>query len=198
MNIALPKGRLYHQLSEMFSKLGIQLPQETRQYFFKDFFGKDINLFIAKPKAIPQLLESNLCQYGFCGSDLMKESMVDTNLMVSTDFNSIDIVLATKRNYSFPKNRPVICATEFPNISSSYFSTKGIPHYILQTGGGTEGYSDIGADCIIDICETGDTLRQNNLEIKEYLAKSSTCLYSSLSATNHPDIIKTIINYLNH
>lgn len=192
MTIAIPKGRLYKSLCKLFQTVGVILPEEGRQYFYKDFFGNNINLYIAKPKAIPQLLESRLCQYGFCGKDIMIESMATVNELYDTNLNKVSIVLAAKHNAEFPINRPVICATEFPNIANSYFIEKGLPHYVLNTSGATEGYTDVGADCIIDLCETGITLERNGLEIKEVLTTSSTRLFSNVNAP-HIDIINQII-----
>lgn len=181
--LAFPKGRLYKQLAELMKGIGFELPdvESTRQYHYKDFFAEGVDLFVAKPKAIPQLLESGLCQYGFCGQDIMLESLVPKNTveeLANTHLNSIRIVLAAKKGGEFiPKKRPVICASEFPNIASRYFTDKGLSHYILDTGGSTEGYPFIGADCIVDVCETGVTLEKNGLEIKEVLAESSTAFF---------------------
>ena len=191
--IAFPKGRLYGQLKETLKQVGTTIPDatESRQYYYKDYFGEGIDLFIAKPKAIPQLLESGLCQYGYCGKDIMLESLVmagkktsDVVELLDTKLNAIDIVLASKKGEDFiPKDRPIICASEFPNIASRYFTSKGLSHYVLDTGGSTEGYPYIGADCIVDVCETGATIESNGLEIKEVIDKSSTRLYGMKDAT---------------
>lgn len=190
--IVLPKGRLYGQLMEMFKKIGIALPDvdKIRQYYWKGYFADGIDLFIAKPKAIPQLLDSGLCQYGFCGRDIMLESLVLTNNgndtikeMCDTNLNKISIVLAAKKGEGFiPKNRPIICASEFPNIAGMHFMKSGLSHYILDTGGSTEGYPYIGADCIVDVCETGTTIESNGLEIKEVVTESSTVFYGRSDA----------------
>lgn len=189
--IVFPKGRLYTQLAEK-----IELPDidKTRQYYWKDFFGTGVDLFVAKPKAIPQLLDSGLCHYGFCGKDIMLESLVsgDTvNEICDTGLNKINIVLAAKKGEDYiPKGRPIICASEFPNIAGMHFMKSGLSHYILDTGGSTEGYPYIGADCIIDVCETGTTIESNGLEIKEVITESSTAFYGRSDAKEVEQIKK--------
>lgn len=198
MNIAIPKGRLFNSVIGAFiQNCGDTPPIYERKYFYKDFFGKDINLFIAKPKAIPQLLESGLCDFGFCGYDIMMESMVDPSVVkeyADLDFNKIKIVIATEPNKDINSlDRPLICATEFPNIASKYLTDRNISHYILNTAGCTEGYSFIGADCIVDICETGETLGANGLVIRDTICESSTRLFGRTDAETK---IPTCLQYL--
>ena len=203
ITIAIPKGRLYEGVREFLASKGIcimSFEQTDRQYFFRDYFGNDINLFIAKPKAIPQLLESGMCQFGFCGKDIMEDSnssMIDEGNIVmlkDTMMNSVDMVFAINPNVDFNNlHRPIICATEFPNVATKYLvGKKGLSVYTLNTAGSTEGYVHVGADCIIDVCETGETIKANGLVINDILFRTSTCLYG-LSNVYVPNIIKNII-----
>ena len=200
ITIAIPKGRLIRGIREVFTAQGIELPNDERKYFYKDFFGKGVNLFIAKPKAIPQLLESGMCHFGFCGRDIMEDfsSVLQESgkisLLKETHQNEVDMVFAVNQNTFFNcLHRPIICATEFPNVAAKYLiGKKGLSAYILNTTGSTEGYIHVGADCIIDVCETGETIKANGLVIKDVLFKTSTCLYG-VSDIEVPDVIKIII-----
>lgn len=170
ITIAVPKGRLYNDLKEFLAKMDIHLPEENRQYFYKDFFGHGINLFIAKPRSIPQLLDSGLCQFGFCGRDIMEnynKGCTDKIIpFINTKLNTVNVVYAVKANHDLTTlKRPIICATEYPVIAEKYLvKQKGMSVYILDTTGATKGYVHIGADCIIDVCESGETIKANNLE----------------------------------
>lgn len=201
MNIAIPKGRLFNSvINTIIRNCDDTPPIYDRKYFYKDFFGKDINLFIAKPKAIPQLLESGLCDFGFCGYDIMMEYMVDPSVVkeyADLDFNKIKIIIATEPNKEILRlDRPLICATEFPNIASKYLTDRKISHYILNTVGCTEGYSFIGADCIVDVYETGETLSANGLIIRDTICESSTRLFGRTdAATNIPTCIQNLIPF---
>ena len=77
---------------------------------------------------------------------------------------------------------PIICATEFETIAKHYFTNKmHCPYYILNTSGSTEGYIDIGADCIIDVVETGATLKANDIKILSNIINTDTCIFEHAS-----------------
>lgn len=184
--LVLPKGRLYKSIKELFNKKGIELPDEnSRQYFFENYF-EDCNLFLAKPKAIPQLIGSKICEFAFCGEDIILNSEYMSEIIQLKhfdDMNKIKIVLASKYENFDDVTKPIkVVATEFTKIASEYFgNTKHTPYYVLNTYGSTEGYTDICCDCIIDVCETGDTLRANGLYINDVISESCTALFTHVS-----------------
>lgn len=184
--LVLPKGRLYKSIKDLFNQKGIELPDENnRQYFFENYF-EDCNLFLAKPKAIPQLIGTKMCEFAFCGEDIILNSEYVSDIQQLkrfNDMNKIKIVLASKcKNFDDLKNPIKVVATEFPKIASDYFSEiKHIPHYVLNTYGSTEGYINICCDCIIDVCETGDTLQANGLYINDVILESCTSLFTHIS-----------------
>lgn len=201
VTIVIPKGRLFRYMREIFAKQDIELPSDGRKYFYKDFFEKGVNLFIAKPRAIPQLLESGMCQFGFCGKDIMedfssvKQEEGKITILKNTHQNEVDMVFAVNPNVDFNNlHRPIICATEFPNVAAKYLiEKKGLSTYILNTTGSTEVYVHVGADCIIDVCETGETIKANGLVVKDILFKTSTCLYG-VNNIEQPAVIKQLLN----
>ncbi len=179
--LVLPKGRLYEGIFKLFSSKKLLLPHsDSRHYFFPQWFD-DCNIFIAKPKSIPHLINSGLCEFGFCGEDLVADSDCSDKVMLlhKTNLNKISIVIASPRE-ELPNNitKPLIVASEFPLIATKYFTEKKLPHYILPTSGSTEGYTSIGADCIVDVCETGDTIRANGLHVNDIVMDSSTSLFT--------------------
>lgn len=197
ITIAVPKGRLYKGIKEYLKKINIELPEETRQYYYKDYFAPGVNLFIAKPKSIPQLLESGLCQFGFCGRDIIENyDNFPVYMLANTWLNHVDMVFAVKANHDLSKlNRPIICATEYPVVAEKYLVRQlGKSVYILDTTGATEGYVHIGADCIIDVCETGKTIKANGLKIEKTIFQSATCLYG-IPGIETPEVIKQIETY---
>lgn len=195
--LVIPKGRLYTQINEIIkSILGKELPnQSERRCFWPNWFN-ELNIFIAKPKSIPQLIETGICEYGFCGKDIIKEHQFLGNIDIikETHLNEVDIVLACKVDLNSITNRPIIIATEFPHIAEKYFTEKlNKPHYILNTAGSTEGYADLCADCIIDVCETEKSLKENGFDKKIYLFKSSTCLIKNRDSKIIP-LIEKLMN----
>ena len=162
--LILPKGRLYNDIQKFFQLKGFLLPDEnSRQYYFPNWF-EECNLFIAKPKAIPQLLYSKMAEFAFCGNDIINNSDYNQSIypIYSTGLNKIKICLCSRldKETLLHLKRPVIVASEFEIIASRYFTNLGVPHYIINTGGSTEGYLDLNADCIIDVVDTGKTLME--------------------------------------
>lgn len=202
ITIAIPKGRLYENIKKYFNEYfsNYQLPESnTRQYFYKDFFGKGINLFIAKPKSIPQLLDSGLCHFAFCGKDIMKNYLLNNKTicyLANTGLNKVNIVYAVKNNLDLLSlKRPIICATEYTVIAEKFLiENLGQSIYVLNTTGATEGYVHIGADCIIDVCETGKTIKTNGLNIENILFTSTTGFYG-ITNIIYPPVILDIIKF---
>ena len=198
--LVIPKGRLYTGIKHMFNECNIELPNENiRQYYFPDW-SDDCSLFIAKPKAIPELIASKFCEFGICGYDMVKNSEYenDIELLQHTGLNKVKICLCSKYNMNELKKlkRPVIVATEFETLANHYFNKLGIPYYILNTAGSTEGYINIGADCIIDVVETGETIRANNLNIIDTLIETDTCIFEHASLMDCwlPKNLQTVFN----
>lgn len=180
--LVLPKGRLYDGVYNLFKEKGLELPKsDSRVYFYPKWFD-DCNVFIGKPRAIPSLMYSKMCEFGFCGNDIINDSKYVNDIipLLSTNLNKIRICLCSRYNFEELKsfNRPIIIATEFEQVASEYFTKLGLPHYILYTSGSTEGYLDINADVIIDVVDSGRTLKENNINVIDVLFESSTTLFS--------------------
>lgn len=96
--LILPKGRLYNDIQKFFQLKGFLLPDEnSRQYYFPNWF-EECNLFIAKPKAIPQLLYSKMAEFAFCGNDIINNSDYNQSIypIYSTGLNKIKICLCSR------------------------------------------------------------------------------------------------------
>ena len=73
--LAIPKGRLYEGISNLFEEIEIILPPaDSRQYYYPDF-QKDCSLYITKPKAIPELMHAGIADFCLCGLDIMKNNV---------------------------------------------------------------------------------------------------------------------------
>ena len=190
--IVFPKGRLYEKLKYLFINNGINMPPEnTRKYFFE---FEEFNMFFAKPKSIPQLIFTNIVDFGFVGDDIIQNSIYNDSLIkiFSTDFNQVKMIIGKSNNKPIT-NKIKIVATEYDLIASEYFTKLNIPHYILNTAGSTEGYVSICSDYIVDVTETGKTIEENNIEIIDELFISQTSLYTYIQNKNQlPEILKHI------
>lgn len=182
--LVLPTGRLYSTLFDYFQKkLGITLPKiEARKYFYPNYIkDKNINLFLAKPKSIANIVGCGYADFGICGEDIILNSQYKNELeIISTlDNFKVRISLCSRKTKEelFSLKRPILVATEYDLIATEYFEKTSHPYYIFQTFGSTEGYVDLqNVDCIIDIVQTGESLKANNISELEVIAESSTVL----------------------
>lgn len=182
MILSLPTGRLYEYLSENFKEKNIILPNlDERKYFYKNFI-ENTDLFLAKPKSIANLVGCGYSDLGICGQDILLDSVYKNKLQVLSkigDFK-VKISLCSRKTLKelFSLKRPILVATEYENIATDYFTKFGHPYYIFQTFGSTEGYIDLqDVDCIIDIVQTGNSLKSNNINELEVISESSVVLF---------------------
>lgn len=140
-----------------------------------------------------------MAEFAFCGNDIINNSDYNQSIypIYSTGLNKIKICLCSRldKETLLHLKRPVIVASEFEIIASRYFTNLGVPHYIINTGGSTEGYLDLNADCIIDVVDTGKTLKDNNISIIDILFKSETTLFGHIELMDSwfPNVINKII-----
>lgn len=180
--IALPTGRLYPTLEKYFSNIKITLPSLTERKYFYPNFVNGLDLFLAKPKSIANLVGCGYAKYGICGEDIILNSLYKDELEVIEQLGEFKVRICLCSRFTkeelFNLKRPILVATEYENIATEYFEKSGHPYYVFQTYGSTEGYIDLqGVDCIIDIVQTGETLKQNHINILEDITTSSTVLF---------------------
>jgi ATP phosphoribosyltransferase len=188
LRLAIPKGKLFDKVFALLcARFEVTLDSDRS---YRPLFARDnISAKIFKPRAIPQLLAMKKYDVGFCGFDLMEEYSIRSGIEMAAqvkclDFNEIRVVVAvpSHRRLDFlsnPPKRPLIIATEYPNIADQWALKRGLAHIILQTWGSTEGYAPEDADIIIDCCETGATMAANGLREIETILYSSTCIFSN-------------------
>lgn len=181
-NLAIPNSkRLLPPLVDYLNKLNWKLKIEGRNLHPQCEDG--VNARLIKPRAVPDLFEIGYLDAGFTGLDVMVESQLplDQFEKVDTGLNPVKLMVATpisKENIlkSLP-NRPLIVGTEYPMIAENWMFSRGISHVCIQTGGSTEAYLPDICDVIIDVVETGDTLRANGLVQVDEVLKSTTHLW---------------------
>lgn len=185
--LTLPTGRLYPLLENYFSNRGIILPSiNKRKYYYNNFgelpeIGK-FDLFLAKPKSIANLVGAKYSDFGICGEDIILNSQFFDELEIVQPVLDFKVNISLCSRYSkdelFYLKRPILVATEYDLIATKYFEESGHPYYVFQTFGSTEGYIDLqDVDCIIDIVQTGDSLRANNIHELEVISESKTVLF---------------------
>ena len=180
--IAIPNSkRLLPPLLEYLNKIGWKISTQNRVLFPSVPEGSSARLI--KPRAVPDLFAIGCLDAGFTGLDVMVESGLPLDQYIKFDLglNPVHLMVATPESkkgiLESPPNRPLIVGTEYPTIAENWMINRGLSHVCIQTGGSTEAYIPDPCDVIIDVVETGETLRANGLVVVEEVLFSTTHLW---------------------
>ncbi|GAE91488.1 ATP phosphoribosyltransferase [Gracilibacillus boraciitolerans JCM 21714] len=135
---------------------------------------KDFFFFFAKGPDVTTYVENGIADIGVVGGDIIIEHQPDVYNLFPLPFGQCRMALATKKDYQWPDQKKRIAST-FTNITKTYFKEKGESVDIIKLEGSVELAPILGlADAIVDIVETGNTLKENGLVIEdEFLAFSA-------------------------
>ncbi len=168
LRIAMPKGRLLKQCRTLFDKIGFDLSamdREKRKLMFS-FPEYGFEVMVVKPMDVPVYVEYGVADLGVAGKDVILEEKSDVYEPLDLGFGHCRMVVAQPKGIELPRyGLGLKVATKYPRIAEYHYSKKGIPVEIIQLYGSVELAPLVGlAHQIVDIVETGTTLRENNLE----------------------------------
>lgn len=164
LKVAMPKGRIYKKASELFRAAGIAIPadiDESRKLVIP-LPEAQLEFIMAKPVDVPTYVEYGAADIGIVGKDVLLEENKDV-------YELLDLGIARCRMsvIGLPDWEPGIrqrVATKYPNVASQYFREQGQQVEVIKLNGSIELAPLIGlADRIVDMVETGQTLRENGL-----------------------------------
>jgi len=179
--IALAKGRLLDTSLDLLAATGIRFSEDvstSRKLVFDAQDGKH-RVVLVKPADVPTYVEYGAADAGIAGLDVVLESRADLLQPLSLDFGKCKLAVAAPKGVtlSASENPTVRVATKYPHIAMEYFNARGIPVEIIYLSGSIELAPLLGlADRIVDLVESGRTLKENGLEIVEVIAESSARL----------------------
>ena len=167
LRIALPKGRLLDNTMSLFEKLNMDLSlikREKRKLKFA-FPQYGLEVMIVKPMDVPTYVEYGVADLGVAGKDVIIEHKADVYEPLDLGFGYCRMVVAQPKDFTLPKYMMGLkVATKYPKIAERHYGKKGIPVEIIQLYGSVELAPLVGlAHQIVDLVETGTTLRENNL-----------------------------------
>ena len=169
INIALPKGRLGEKVYRLFADAGYECPEiqeESRKLLFENT-EKKVRYFWAKPSDVSIYVEHGVADIGVCGKDIILEYEPDVYELMDIKKGKCRMAIAGRKDFSFDIGRPLRVATKFDNITDKYLKSKGIEYDVIHLNGSIELAPILGlSDVIVDIVETGNTLKENDLEVK--------------------------------
>lgn len=177
--IAIPKGRLMPLCLGKLTKLGILKEEKYKERQLSYDLGNNITLFMVRNSDILTYIKNNMADVAFIGSDLLLEDSDNSG----NYYDYADAKLsycrlmvagrASAKNYSVANKLRV--ATKYTRVAADYYARKGIQAEIIKINGSVELAASAGfVDQIVDIVDTGKTLRENNLITLDKIADVST------------------------
>ena len=202
INIALPKGRLGVKVYKLFADAGYEFEgilDSSRKLVFENH-ELDMRCFWVKPFDVPVYVERGTADIGAAGKDILLERNPDIYELADLKAGFCRMAVAAKSDFIDDNEKVLRVATEFPNIARNYYSGLGREIDIITLRGSLELAPVLGlSDVIVDIVETGTTLRENDLHVINFIADLSARLIPNKSAYKFKGSeINEIIRRLTH
>ena len=168
LNVALPKGRLGDKVYHLLAGIGYGCPEDynaTRKLVVENP-AAGIRYFLVKPSDVAIYVEHGAADVGIVGKDILTEAEADVYELLDTGLGKCRMCVAAPADYQDDPSRPVRVATKFVSIAKSYYASMGRDIDIIKLNGSIELAPILGlSDVIVDIVETGTTLRENGLKV---------------------------------
>ncbi len=182
LNIALPKGRLGEKVYNMFEKAGFPCPsirEPNRKLIFENPEA-GVRYFWVKPSDVAIYVERGAADIGVAGKDILLEYEPDVYELLDLNTGICRMAVAAKADYRDDPSRTLRVATKFSRIAQKYYASQGRDIDIIHLNGSIELAPILGlSDVIVDIVETGATLRENNLVVMEEIVPISARLIAN-------------------
>lgn len=185
INVALPKGRLGEKVYDMFERAGYPcdgILEPNRKLIFENP-GKKVRYFWVKPSDVAIYVERGAADIGVAGKDILLEYEPDIYELLDLKKGKCRMAVASKKNFSDDTSNTLRVATKFSNIAKAFYRSKGRDIDIIHLNGSIELAPILGlSDVIVDIVETGTTLKENDLEVVETITPISARLIANKSS----------------
>lgn len=168
LHIALPKGRLGDKVYNLLEKAGYECPEikeDNRKLVHRNEL-KNISYLSVKPSDVAIYVEKGVADIGVVGKDTLLESTPLIYELMDLGFGKCRIAIAAPVGFIEDYERPLRVATKYANVAKQYYTRINREVEIIKLNGSIELAPILGlSDVIVDIVETGSTLRENNLEV---------------------------------
>ena len=204
ITIALPKGKLFGLSAELLKKIGWTaegLHEKSRKLIITNEESR-LKFIITKTADVPTYVEYGAADIGIIGKDVILESGKDIYELMDLGFGKCHLMMAVPKD----KKRPRLedynytrVATKFPRIAENFFTSRGMQMEYIKLNGSIELAPIIGmSESIVDIVETGTTLRENNLEeIVTIMDATARLIANRVSYKLKFERINSLVNELN-
>ena len=185
LNVALPKGRLGEKVYAMFEKAGFECPSIKEQNRKLIFENEEVGVryFWVKPSDIAIYVERGAADIGVAGKDILLEYNPDVYELLDLGIGKCRMAVAAKKDFKDDPVRTLRVATKFSNIAKNYYTSIDRDIDIIHLNGSIEIAPILDlSDVIVDIVETGTTLKENQLEVFETIVPISARLIANKSS----------------
>ncbi len=185
INIALPKGRLGDQVYKLFSEIGYDcksIYEDNRKLVFENK-ENEVRYLLIKPSDVSVYVEYGAADIGVVGKDVLLETGSDVYELLDLNMGKCKVCVAAPNGYTEDEDNVLRVATKYPHIAKSYYDSKNKEIEIVRLNGSIELAPILGlSDVIVDIVETGTTLQENNLSVREEIIPISTRFIANKSS----------------
>ena len=182
LNVALPKGRLGEKVYKMLEKAGYaceDVLKDTRKLVFTDE-KNGVSYFWVKPSDVTVYVEHGVADIGVAGRDTILESGADVYELLDLKTGKCRMCVASVNGFREDHSRPLRVATKFARIAEDYLARRNRDIEVIKLYGSIELAPVLGlSDVIVDIVETGTTLRENNMGVLEEIFPISARLIAN-------------------
>lgn len=185
LNIALPKGRLGDKVYALLESIGYdcrEIYDDNRKLVFENE-QSGVRYFLVKPSDVAIYVEHGAADIGIVGKDILLESGADVYELLDLKLGKCRVCVAGKNDFVEDTDRTLRVATKFVNIAKEYYASINREIEIIKLNGSIELAPILGlSDVIVDIVESGSTLRENNLKVITEIVPISARFIANKSA----------------
>ena len=193
LKLALPKGSLQEQTIRLFKKAGYEITVPERSYYPR-IDDPEIEAMLIRAQEVPRYVEEGVLDAGITGNDWLADSGADLVRVADLIYSKQTLhpcrwVLAVPNESPFGRPEDLRgrrIATELVNVTRAYFQERGIPVEVQFSWGATEVKPPVLADAIVEITETGSSLRANNLRVIDTVLEVKNHLLANQAAWDDP------------
>lgn len=190
INIALPKGRLGEKAYALLKNSGYDCPaieEPSRKLIFENP-EKGVRYFWVKPSDVAIYVERGAADLGIVGKDILLEYNPDVYELLDLQMGKCRMAVAGMKDFRDPIGQTLKVATKFPNITQTYYRKKCRDIDIIHLNGSIEIAPILGlSHVIVDIVETGTTLKENDLIVYEEIVPISARLIANVASYQFKD-----------
>ena len=184
LNVALPKGRLGEKVYGLFAEAGFECPailENSRKLIFENPEA-GVRYFWVKPSDVAIYVARGAADIGVAGKDILLEYRPEVYELMDLGIGKCRMAVAAPADFREDPERPLRVATKFSRIARDYYGSMGRDIDIIHLNGSIEIAPILGlSDVIVDIVETGTTLKENNLAVREEIVPISARLIANKS-----------------